>query len=97
MRTYENKIDSSSIYKVKTSFVRSFCIHTYLLDQNTVPATTNMINGLAESKLETLAEGTVLFTVSTEDPDSQTHTYRYTCDPPAVEDTFEIDASKHTI
>jgi hypothetical protein len=54
-----------------------------------------MITPLAETKIETLAAGTTLFTISTSDPDtSQTHTYRYTCTPKAAEDTFELDTSK---
>lgn len=78
----------------RTNHIQVYSKQTVLLtNQNYVPSTTNMINGLAESKLENLAAGTILFTISTEDPDSQTHTYRYTCTPTALEDTFELDAN----
>lgn len=64
-----------------------------LQNQNTLASATNMITPLQETKLETLAAGTVLFTVSTADPDSQTHTYRFNCDPINGEEIFEIDAN----
>ncbi|XP_060600811.1 protocadherin Fat 4-like isoform X1 [Ruditapes philippinarum] len=75
--------------------IEIFSTQTVNLDnQNTIPTTTNMITPLAETKIETLAAGTTLFTISTSDPDtSQTHTYRYTCTPKAAEDTFELDTS----
>ena len=56
-----------------------------------------MITPLAETKLESLAAGDILFKVSTSDPDTQTHSYRFACTPRAAEDTFTLDSGNLTL
>ncbi|XP_052241331.1 cadherin-1-like [Dreissena polymorpha] len=78
-------VDSIDVYE--TQIVQ-------LTNQNTVPRIVNLDPGLADSQLESLALGSVLMTLTTEDPDaSTTLTYAFSCVPPDGKNTFTIDTN----
>ncbi|XP_052765469.1 protein dachsous-like isoform X4 [Mya arenaria] len=69
-----------------------------LNNQNTVPRIVNLDPTVSDAQLESLAVGTVLFTLTIEDPDTtNTHSYRVSCTPPDGDNSFTIDANGNVI
>ncbi|WAR17608.1 hypothetical protein MAR_032202 [Mya arenaria] len=58
----------------------------------------NLDPTVSDAQLESLAVGTVLFTLTIEDPDTtNTHSYRVSCTPPDGDNSFTIDANGNVI